>query len=258
LPTLFRVLLCADVVVFVVAYLSPRPVIDFMGGTEGSPLEEAVGLTNDDLMWGAGLAFTILAVAAFVSAPRIGAQAPAAAPSGTRLDRRLTAFALASAFAWLLPTPVAQVEQYWRWSVERDLRGGRIERALAAMSARSPDDFPPHWDPPPHAFFEEDEPSIESILASILQQPAAGWVTERFVPKVFHGYYGEGDSYADRLEGLVAGWAEDRGEEEARALLELIAAHAGWLTQQQRRALDDLLARVRAGTRLYQPEASEQ
>jgi hypothetical protein len=225
-----------------------------MSGNRGSPLEQAVGFTNIQLMWIAGLAFQLLGVLVLVS--RIGRQRLVVRPPEVE-SRALTRFAGLSVGAWLLVSLPVQPEQFRRRSVERDLRAGRIPEALAAMSARSPDDFPPQWDPPPHAIFDDDEPPIQSILTAILKKPVPDWVAERFAPKIFHGYYGYDDSYADKLEGLIAWWAGSRGEDEARELLELIAAHAGLLTPRQREAVDDLLARARAGMRLL-PDAGDQ
>lgn len=254
--TLVRVLFCADVVVFVVACLAPQPVQDFMGGIRGSPVEQLAGEANWSLIVFSVLAFPVLGLLALVTARRIGRQRFLAQSSPRSRD--VVRFASIATVVWLLLALPAQPEQYRRWSVERDLRAGRIEPALAAMSARAPDDFPPHWDPPPHPYFRDDEPAAASVLSVMMQQPVASWVAERFVPKLFQVYYGELDSSASMIVLLAADWAKNHGEEEGRRRLEFVAAHGGMLTTEERRSVDDLLAEARSGAPLYVPQPETQ
>jgi hypothetical protein len=104
-----------------------------------------------------------------------------------------------------------------------------------------------YWDPPPHPFFQDDEPPEETILAVMMREPVADWVAECFVPKVFQGWYDEDDSYAKRIEQHARYWAEHLGEDEARARLEFLSLHSADLTSGQRSALEGFVARVRAG-----------
>jgi hypothetical protein len=97
----------------------------------------------------------------------------------------LWGLAAASVASWAIVLPWTQAEQQLRWQVERDLREGRVEQALAVMSAHAPEDFPPQWEPPPSSkeLFSPSEARshLVEVYEEIAAKPVAPWVRERYL-----------------------------------------------------------------------------
>lgn len=243
--TLVGVLLLADIEVFVLAWIAPKPVLEFMGGVRGSAVERAVGNTNSTLVVFSALLFPLIGFAAIFFFPT-RRKAPDLAQEPCEA-RSLQRFALLGTLAWLPLLAWAQPEQARRWGVERDLRAGRIREALRTMSSHDASDYPPGWDPPPHPFLGVWVPDIEEVLGAIQEEPVASWVVERFLPKVFHVYYDEDDTAVSVLELRLVRLSGSRGEESARLLLEFLMAHAHCFTPEQRTAVEWMQGRVLRG-----------
>lgn len=91
---------------------------------------------------------------------------------------------VASLLVWIPVLPLTQPEQRLRNEVENDLRGGRIHRALATMSAHDRGDFPPHWEPPPRIGYGERQPPILNVVETLLAMDAEPWVVDLFLDKL--------------------------------------------------------------------------
>jgi hypothetical protein len=97
---------------------------------------------------------------------------------------------------------VTQPEQRLRWAVERELRSGNIETAIATMSAHQRGDFPPHWDPPPRVGYGEKHPPLLEVMETVLASNPKPWVRQLFVEKYeyFLGWGYSGVEFWGNLE----------------------------------------------------------
>jgi hypothetical protein len=108
---------------------------------------------------------------------------PSVRPTGP-----LWGLAAASVAGWVIVLPWTQAEQQLRGQVERDFREGRVEEALAVMSAHAPTDFPPQWEPPPTSrelLGPGDARShVVQVYEDIGEKPVAPWVRERYLQRL--------------------------------------------------------------------------
>ena len=181
----FLVMLFADAVVFVVLTTVPTPVIDIMGGIRQSE--------RDALIGGVTMMVTLLAV---LSAPLwiIGALSSLATlrPRWPDLSLHqqpkrsfgLLTLAVVSVLAFVPLLIVSQPEQINKRTAEGYLLNGRVPEALAFMSARSPDDFPPQWNPPPRLGYRESEPSLHVVRDAMSDQWPAEWIAGVYLDKI--------------------------------------------------------------------------
>lgn len=183
------VLAFADVVAFLAALLTPRPVFAIMGGVRLTESELLIQSTTHSLMCLGGCSFPIWLFAAIGKAmsdqpawrPALEARgAVAIGPS-----HGLWALAFASLLVWIVILPTTQAEQRLRFIAERDLREGRIAEALTFMSDHEATDFPPHWEPPPRVGYGETSPSLFDVLDELVEQSTAPWVEAAYLEKVW-------------------------------------------------------------------------
>jgi hypothetical protein len=102
----------------------------------------------------------------------------------------LWGLAVLSVVGWAVVLPWTQAEQQLAWQVEQDFREGRVSDVLAVMSAHTPADFPPQWEPPPQRkdLFTTSEtgPRLVQLYEEMAETPVAPWVRERYVRKLPH------------------------------------------------------------------------
>ncbi len=79
----------------------------------------------------------------------------------------LLATACAALLIWLPVLPVTQREQQLRYQVEIRMMSGRIDEGLAILGKHSPDEFPPHWSPPPHVVYPVVRPPLKEVLLAL-------------------------------------------------------------------------------------------
>lgn len=175
----FLVMLFADVVVFTVVTLAPTPVIDVMGGlrqSERDALVSSVTLLVSVLaaltapLWIAGSL-----VALFVLKPKwpdLSAVASTKTPWGPLI------VAIASVVAFVPLLAMSQPQQINRREAEDLFRKGRVSEALAIMSGRSSDDYPPHWQPRP-----DTRDLLKEAIDAMLTHPPAEWVADVFAER---------------------------------------------------------------------------
>ncbi len=180
------VMLFADTVMLVLLRLTPIPIIAVMGGIR---LTESERFLQGAAIW--------LGVAGVLSWP-LWLFGWAIVAFQTRRVKRFGRFGRrplpVTAGAWavggvalligIAALPLTQPAQQLRNAVERDLRNGHIEQALAKMSAHQRDDFPPHWDPPPRIAYGRQRPDLLEVIDVMLTNGAAAWVREVYFDKL--------------------------------------------------------------------------
>jgi hypothetical protein len=85
---------------------------------------------------------------------------------------------------WIVILPVTQPEQRLRREVEIAFRKGRVEDALAIMSAHAQADFPPHWEPPPRFLKGEKMNSVLEVWEVVQHTEQSPWVRQVYAEKV--------------------------------------------------------------------------
>jgi hypothetical protein len=181
------VLLFADAVVLVVLFLTPWPVIQFMGGVRLTESEQVVLGTKLVIGLAGFLTLPIWLIGTGETTWRARRAGKAAAPAVLpRSDVAASAWVIgiASLAVWAIVLPVTQPEQQRRWRAEQELRSGRISEALAYMSAHERGDFPPHWDPPPRIGVGDERPPLLDVLETIAVTDVPGWVRGAYLDKL--------------------------------------------------------------------------
>jgi hypothetical protein len=183
------VLAVSDVAVQAALWGVPLPLLSIMGGVQ---------LAEADLIL-ANLTFLVRTfgfLALFALVPTaIGTLVvlrrnvvPPRVPTPTGTTRPLALLAVASVLAWAAFLPFTQPEQRRRWEVESDLRAGRVERAVEAMSALPREAFPPHWDPPPRVGYPDERPPLLDVMEVLADGRGSSWVRATYVDKFVRGH----------------------------------------------------------------------
>jgi hypothetical protein len=108
-------------------------------------------------------------------------RAPAPSPS-----RPLWCLAVVSVAAWVIVLPFTQPEQQRRHRVERAFEQGRLDEALAEMSAHPREAFPSHWvpPPPPGQSGYSKLPGLLDVMDKMIEgPPPADWVREAYLAR---------------------------------------------------------------------------
>src|SRR5262249_43128092 len=100
-----------------------------------------------------------------------------------------------------------QPAQRLRRQVEGLLQAKEITDALTLMSAHTPADFPPHWEPPPLSHFREP-PGLLDILDVLADGKPAAWVRAAYLER-----------FGEYLKDPVWYWFYDVDLERIAALL---------------------------------------
>ena len=179
------VLFFADVVMGAALSFIPVPIVNVMGGVEAerTPADYVLDDISSRLGLICILSFPILLLAAVISLKKSHpAWTPIANDPHREPNRPLWIFAglmLAVGFALL---PFTQGEQQLRGRVERLFAAGRLDEAISLMRASKPDDFPPHWDPPPRIGYPNSHPPLKEVLDA-LEPPQESWVDAIYADK---------------------------------------------------------------------------
>ena len=236
-PAFFLVMLFADAVVFVAIVIVGAPVIDVMGGVRHSDRE---ALLN-------GVKLMVMALS-LLSAPvwLIGSIAAAVTLKPRWLDlsagvregapRGVIAVACCSVLAFVPLLLVTQREQMNRREVERLIDANRFEEAFAQMSRRTPEDYPPGWDPPPHESKMRSGLGWQKMVAAMEASWPADWVARLYLAKLREFLVGHVlPQY--RQEQARLEWSTPDGEPDPGD------APGAWLTPRHRAAARLLLER---------------
>jgi hypothetical protein len=237
----------ADTEALLALVISPVPIIEVMGGIQGS---ESQMLRKFLALWlGTYGACSLPAwfIAAGISVRRSHPAWHGPPPASTQSlpwSWPLATLVAISLAIWFVLLPFTQPEQRLRHKVEHALTQGRISDGLAEMSAHSPNDFPPHWDPPPSLPFRHPQPPLLDVMQVIVDEPPAPWVRSIFIKK-FKNYLGSWDAY-HQMDGVARVLTRLPEKEQ---ILEELQRHQGLgpSSGQFRKAIKDLDQDVGSG-----------
>jgi hypothetical protein len=184
LAALCLVMTLADIEALFALQFVPVPIIDVMGGIRLTESERLMKSAAMVVLQGGICSLPIWLIgtvwACVVSKPAW--QVDPAAPGKSSRSWPMWALACGSLAIWTVILPFTQPEQILKRRVEQQFAAGQIAAALAEMSAHSPDDFPPHWDPPPKPSFGLT-PVLE-VLEAMAEEPPAPWVQSLYLAKL--------------------------------------------------------------------------
>lgn len=181
-----RVLGYASGVAFIALFFVPFPIIEVMGGVHVAK-EDVVVRSAAQLVGCFGVplfAACLILTLSIQARPRWQIQNDAQASAA--ISRPLQVLAVLSVAIWIGILPLTQPEQQLRWHVEDAFREGRLSDGLALMLAHAPDEFPPHWEPPPRYLKGEDSALVLDVWDEILKKEPAPWVREHYLARIKH------------------------------------------------------------------------
>lgn len=209
----FLVMLFADAIVFAVVSLVPTPVIDVMGGIRHSDRDALIASMTFSVMILSFLSAPIWILGALIS---IGVLKPRwleqPAQTDCRVPRGPLLLAVGSVLVFVPLLVMSQPEQINRRDAERLLSAGDVPAALALMSEKSLEDYPPHWNPPPKLDYRESSPRLEELRSAMQDSWPADWVAELYIAKIDRGLrnelrpYGRDESWESTVD-----WLEEYG-----------------------------------------------
>lgn len=185
-PTAILVLLFGNAVAVAAVIIAPTPVIDVMGGLRHNARDQLVLNITTSITLYSFLSIPALLIATVIAWHRLMPSPPElAAPSPAPRWRYLV---LASLGVWIIPLALAhaQPEQISRHHAESLLTAGRIDEAIAEMTARGQSAYPPHWDPPPHTSYPDPTPDLDAVILSLQTAPTEvpAWITAPYADKL--------------------------------------------------------------------------
>jgi hypothetical protein len=185
----FNVLGCITVVSLVAGCLVAVPLICTMSGLHQKEGEGIVVSVGWYVVWAAVGFLPICALGLILTHSERGPWQGPLAPSEPRTfpSRGVWCLAISSVAIWGLILPFTQPSLILKTEVDNDLKGGRIAEGLALMSAHQPGDFPqdwdPHWDPPPFTHVYGAPPHILDVMEVMIEHPPAAWVRDYYLAK---------------------------------------------------------------------------
>lgn len=206
------VCLFAAAVAAIAAWVSPMPVISFMGGVRLSESDALIQRVTFDLRIGTvlvSLALSIVGIPVFFirSKPKWALAIELA--NRIRLHLAVWLLPAAALAVWPFVLPLTQPEQRLRRTAERLLLTGQTADALLFMSQHEPADFPPHWDPPPRIGYTGSAPPLLNIIEQLVADPPADWVRQVYVNKLRDRF---GDRYGYEFSSYWASLTLDQRE----------------------------------------------
>lgn len=188
--TFFVVMLFSEAMVFVAFNLTPFPVINLMGGIHLTDAERHITSATilvtlfSIISFPAWLAFSVEAAYCFQRKRREGLIKPLKRSEYSLMSRSVWGIGALSLIFWLPVLPFTQPEQQNQRQVDELMRAGEVKQAIHQMSKLQRDDFPPHWEPPPHFGYGESSPRLDIILDNILTTDSSTWVLEMHLEKI--------------------------------------------------------------------------
>lgn len=244
----FLVMLFADAVVLFVMTQVSTPVIDVMGGirhSERDALLASVTFSVTSLSILSAPVWIIGALVAAVAMKPKWATLKSTAAEGR--SRGLFILAAVSLVAFVPMLMLSQPEQINRREAESLLKQDRVGEAFAIMSGLSPDNYPPHWNPPPKLGYRELSPSLEAIRIAMSDEWPAHWVASIYLSKIdrklrsdISPYWG-GSSWSEIVEQLWEQGFLDEIEPEHRVMAQFLLDHLPSLNEPDRMALEEIV-----------------
>lgn len=187
IEAVFLVLFFASCVMTVASFWTQgESVLGMMGGMRDLSQSEAiVAATSGAVCFLSGLMIPIAWVGVIFTCNPPHRPWQAALPPANTQQRSgsLWLLAVASVLVWLLVLPATQAEQQLKTRVEQSFAAGQIAQALDEMSAHSPGDFPPHWEPPPQRRYWNYFSRLLDVMEAIVSKPPAPWVRAVYVER---------------------------------------------------------------------------
>jgi hypothetical protein len=183
---LFLVMFFADSVAIVLAFLSPTPIFDVMGGIRLSTPDRIVldMMLNvrilGALSWPAWGIAAVVALAVAKSPWSLAAE-PSQSSRGTRPLWGLAAMLIVLGLALL---PIGQPNRQRAYEAAKLLKANELDGAVAYMTQFTRDAFPPIWDPPPRVGYGEEKPVVTEVLAAIDRCDAKPWIRTFYIDKL--------------------------------------------------------------------------
>jgi hypothetical protein len=179
------VMALADIEALFALAASPIPIIEVMGGIQGSASEMLRKHLAQEVFFDGMCSLPVWTIGAFIAAalsrPHWQASAEVKSRSWSWPVRVL---ACASVVIWFIFLPFTQPEQLLRHRVELMFAEDQIAEALSEMSAHRPSDFPPQWDPPPRLSLKLKHPPLLNVFTVIIDHPPAPWVRTIYLEKL--------------------------------------------------------------------------
>lgn len=181
-PVLVWTAFYGAVLMFAAVLISPKPILDIMGGLHLPPEDRVLKNMMANLGCSSFVAIPVLLILGIVMMPQFNPLWPPPKPATAR-SSALAGLLVAgvTVIAWIPALVVAQPEQRLRRSVELAMLNGEERSAVAIMSAHARIEFPPHWRPPPLRGWRNSPGSLRKIRAAIEADGAPGWVVEHYV-----------------------------------------------------------------------------
>ena len=181
----FLVMLFADALAFIVVTLIPTPVIDVMGGIRHSERDALIASFTFNVTVLSFISAPVWIIGALVATGVLKPKWPdLSVTADTVRSRGMLILAAVSIVAFVPLMLMSQPEQINRREAESLLKQGKVADALAIMSDRSQDDYPPHWNPPPKLGYRESSPSLEAVRDAMSAQRPSDWVAAIYVAKI--------------------------------------------------------------------------
>lgn len=180
------VLVFSSVSLVIAARYAPVPVVDFMGGMQHSPEEQALASMNLMVGFFSVVLTPIFAIASLIAiAALLKSQARwSIVQTKTRLVGPSTWESLmAIAILIVVGLVMMQPAQQRRHTAEQMLKASQVSDAFKYMSRFERSDFPPIWDPPPRSAYREYLPEMQAIRDALISRDVAPWVAEKYLQK---------------------------------------------------------------------------
>ncbi len=244
----FLVMLFADAVVIFVMTQVPTPVIDVMGGIRHSQRDALLANVTFLVTTVSVLSAPVWIIGALAAA--LGMKPKWSAPEPRTDDGRsrgLFMIAMISLLAFVPLLILSQPEQINQRTAELLLKQDRVGEAFTIMSELSPDDYPPHWNPPPKLGYRESVPSLESVRIAMSKQWPADWVASIYLSKIDRklrsdvSLFWGGSSWSVIVEELWEQGVLDEVEPEHRVTAQFLLDHLPSLNEADRIALEEIV-----------------
>jgi hypothetical protein len=184
------VMLLGDAAVLSALSVAKLPLIQFMGNIRQTSAERLLSGTKLMVTFLGAISLPAWLVASLIvlAGRRMRWQVDLPATPPCAVSTGLKVAAILAGLAWCAVLPLTQPAQRLRWRTERELKSGHLGTALEMMSSHRPQDYPPHWDPPPRPGYGEGLPPLLDVVELIADRPTADWVRRTYLEKLTARY----------------------------------------------------------------------
>lgn len=180
----FLVALFADTVAGILAFASPLPIFNIMGGVRHSEVDRVVLDALLITRFLGVVSWPVWLIGAIVVLVRTSPwSSPDERTNVERVSAWLWAFVAALVVAGAALLPLGQTQQQHASAAARLLHANEIAAAVEYMGKFQRSDLPPIWDPPPRTGYGETKPDVLDVLEEIGRQDAPGWLATVYVEK---------------------------------------------------------------------------